>query len=100
MLNRKGFLSYNRLAAICFAVAAMLAICLVVMLSGCGKVWMSAEYKEQMEMSNVVIQSLNADCQAGDPNACRQGLAESAEIVQLIVDAANGVDSQGGDSNE
>jgi len=71
------------------------AVIVALAVAGCGKVWMSAEYKEQLEMSNVVIQSLNADCQAGDDDACRRGLNESAAIVQLIVHAVNGTEEGG-----
>lgn len=101
---RKRVLTNELMAAILFAAAAVTAVVMVLMLSGCGKVWMTAEYREQIEMSNVVIQSLNDDCQAGDDEACRKGLNESARIVQLIVDAADGVESsapaEGGDGDE
>lgn len=63
--------------------------------AGCGKIWMSSDYQSQVEMSNVVIQSLNTDCQAGDDDACRRGLNESAAVVQLIVDAVHGVEPGG-----
>jgi len=73
------------------------AILLVAMSAGgCSQVTMSPAYRQNLEMTNVVIQSLNADCQAGDPNACSKGLAESAEILQLLVDAVHGVDSTKG----
>ena len=80
-------------------VTATVIICAALLLgaAGCGKVWMSADYRQQVEMSNVVIQSLNSDCRAGDDDACRRGLAESAAIVQLIIDAVHGVESQAGE---
>jgi hypothetical protein len=57
---------------------------------------MSPAYKQNLEMTNIVVQSLNEDCQAGDPNACSKGLAESAEILQLLVDAIHGTTLKGG----
>ena len=77
----------------------VIGLCILAAAAGCGKVWMSQSYRQQVEMSNIVIQSLNRDCQGGDDDACKRGLDESAAIVQLIVDAVHGVDStseQGG----
>ena len=76
-------------------VLAVLAL-MIVAVGGCSQVQMSPAYKQELIMSNIVVQSLNADCQAGDPNACKEGLAESAKILQLLVDAATGIDPNGG----
>jgi len=65
-------------------------------LCGCSQVTMSPAYKANLEMTNVVVQSLAGDCAGGDPNACERGLAESAEILQMLVDAVNGTESKGG----
>ena len=66
-------------------------------LSGCSQVQMSPAYRQQLEMTNIIVQSLNEDCKGGDPNACAKGLNESAGILQLLVDAVHGTVSKGGD---
>jgi hypothetical protein len=69
-------------------------ILLLAILGGCSQVQMSPAYRQNLEMTNVLVQSLNEDCRAGDPNACSKGLAESAEILQLLVDAVHGEGGQ------
>lgn len=78
----------KRKIGITIVLAAMLFV-------GCSQVQMSPAYRQELLMSNILIQSLNQDCQAGDPNACKEGLAESARIVQLLVDAVQGTDPNG-----
>jgi len=74
-----------------------LAILLVAInAGGCSQVTMSPQYKANLEMSNIAVQEMNERCIGGDPNACRDGLAESAEMLQLLVDAVHGVESKGG----
>ena len=74
--------------AVIFALIMLIAIAA----AGCSQVQMSAAYRQELVMSNVLVQSLNADCQAGDPNACKEGLNESAKVLQLLIDAVQGVD--------
>jgi len=77
--------------------AAFAAIFLLAMsLGGCSQVTMSPAYRQNLEMTNVLVAELDARCAAGDPNACRDGLAESAEYLAGLVDAVNGVDTKGG----
>ncbi len=73
------------------------AVALLFLFAGCSQVQMSPAYRQQLEMTAILVGSLNDDCQAGDDKACRQGLAESAEILKLLVDAVHGVDSTGGE---
>lgn len=77
--------------------AAFAAIFLLAMsMGGCSQVWMSPAYRQNLEMTNVSVAELDARCKGGDPNACRDGLAESAEYLAGLVDAVNGVESKGG----
>ncbi len=75
---------------------AAILIFAILAVNGCSQVQMSPAYKQELIMTNILVRSLNADCQAGDPNACREGLAESAKVLQLLVDAVAGVDPDGG----
>lgn len=70
--------------------AKILILFVLLPVVGCSQVQMSPAYQQELYMSNVLVQSLNADCQAGDPNACKEGLNESAQILQLLVDAVEG----------
>ena len=65
-------------------------------LYGCSQVQMSSAYRQNLEATNVLVQELDARCQAGDPNACCEGLAESAKYLQGLVAAVRGVDPNGG----
>jgi hypothetical protein len=65
-------------------------------IAGCSQVQMSPAYRQELVMTNILVQSLNDDCQGGDPNACKQGLAESADVLQLLVDAVYGTSKGGG----
>ena len=68
----------------------IIIILILSFLPGCSQVQMSPAYQQELYMTNALVQSLNADCQAGDPNACKEGLNESAQILQLLVDAVEG----------
>jgi len=71
-------------------------ILLALSMAGCTQVWMSPGYKQNLEATAVVVTELDARCQGGDPNACRDGLAESAKYLQDLVDAVHGVDTTKG----
>ena len=77
--------------------AAVLLLCAMLIAGGCSQVQMSPQYRQQLLMSNALVQSLNGDCQAGDPNACRDGLNESAKTLQKLVDAVDVRVLKGGD---
>lgn len=69
----------------------MFLISLVVLLFvGCSKVQMSPSYRQALEKSAINVAELNRRCQAGDPNACKQGLATASETLDLLVDALRG----------
>jgi hypothetical protein len=54
---------------------------------------MSPEYAQQLEMAAVNISELNSRCQSGDNEACKLGLAEAAETLNILVDGLHGIDS-------
>lgn len=66
-----------------------------VMLNGCGGVRLSAQYKQELQNATAIVTELNKRCQAGDEQACQAGLQEAAYTLELLLDAANGVKSQG-----
>ena len=79
------------------AISPLLMLSLVALLAlslpGCGKVRMSPEYAQQLEMAAVNISELNSRCQSGDNEACKLGLAEAAETLNILVDGLHGIDS-------
>jgi hypothetical protein len=74
-------------------VVFLLLISLGLILCGCGKVHMSADYARQVEMAAVNCAVLNERCQAGDEQACMDGLNLAAETLNLIVDGMHNVSS-------
>ena len=80
------------IVAVTFAAILLLGLSM----SGCSQVTMLPAYRQNLEMTNVLVAELDARCKGGDPNACREGLAESAKYLQGLVDAVNGVDTTKG----
>lgn len=87
---------FTVLAFLVIALAFGAIFLLALGLGGCSQVQMSPAYRQNLEMTNVLVGQLDARCQAGDPNACAEGLAESAKYLQGLVDAVNGIDSTKG----
>jgi hypothetical protein len=69
---------------------------IVLMVAGCGKVWMAPDYQAMFEADARRVTELDRRCQAGDDLACKEGLSAAAECLNLWVDAVHGVD--GGDA--
>ena len=61
----------------------------IVLAGGCN-VYMSPEYQATVRDAAEAIDGLNENCQAGDQEACREGLARAAETVNMILDASYG----------
>lgn len=72
-------------------------LCFVLFFAGCYGVQMTPRYRQATEMAAITVGALNEECQAGDPNACRDGLDAASETLNLIVDALHGRDSDGTD---
>lgn len=64
-----------------------------VLLAGCSAVQMSPPYRAETERMNSRLVELNKRCQAGDAEACKEGLRIAAVHVERIVDAMHGRES-------
>ena len=67
---------------------------LIVCLLGCSQVQMSPPYRVETERMNNRLIELNKRCQAGDAEACKEGLRIAAVHVERIVDAMAGRESE------
>ena len=67
----------------------VIVVMLVALLSvvGCGVVQMSPRFQQVVKMSAINVANMNKDCQAGNDESCKQGLAEAARTLELIVEA-------------
>jgi hypothetical protein len=73
-------------AAGCLPVILLLGI----FTAGCSQVQMSPSYRQSVEKQSILITELDRRCQAGDSNACAEGLHEASETLNMIVDAMYG----------
>lgn len=76
---------------------SIILILFVLTFTGCCAGGLPPRYRQTVEMSAIAVGELNKACQAGDPNACREGLDAASETLNLIVDAMYGRDSDGTD---
>jgi len=67
----------------------LVTIIILLLMIGCSQVQMSPAYHQQLIMATALVNGLNDDCQAGDPNACKEGLNEAAKTLQLFLEAAD-----------
>jgi len=68
----------------------------MLMIGGCSDVQMTPAYHAQLQRAVMVSRELNQRCMEGEQAACQEGLAETSKTLQLLLDAANGVDSAKG----
>jgi len=68
----------------------IIILLLTTIVAGCSKVWMTAEYRERLESSAIVVEESNNRAQAGDEVAAKEGLALASETLNLLVDALHG----------
>lgn len=62
-------------------------VLVLVLIVGCGEVQMSPRMQQVTRMSAINVANMNKDCQAGNDESCKQGLAEAARTLELIVEA-------------
>lgn len=67
----------------------VLLICLILFASGCGNVWMSTAYKQEVTKADIAAKELLVRCEAGDNEACKGGLQKTVETLDLILEGAN-----------
>ena len=60
---------------------------LAISLIGCGEVRMSPRMQQVTRMSAINVAAMNKDCQEGNSESCKQGLAEASKTLNLIVEA-------------
>jgi uncharacterized protein YceK len=69
-------------------ITIILLICAFI--AGCSQVQLSPPYRQTLEISSVNVAELNKRCQAGDNEACKEGLAKASKTLDLLLDAAYG----------
>ena len=72
----------------------LILMVLVVMSLSCSQVQMTAPYRAQTEATAIRLTELNKRCQAGDSEACKEGLRVATDHVNYIVDAIYGRESE------
>lgn len=66
----------------------LILMCLLaISLVGCNEVQMSPRMQQVTRMSAINVANMNKDCQDGNAESCKQGLAEAAKTLKLIVEA-------------
>lgn len=66
----------------------LISIVLLFLGAGCNnEVQMSPRMQQVTRMSAINVANMNKDCQAGNDESCKQGLAEAVRTLELIVEA-------------
>ena len=76
--------------------SVIVAVCLLLaaaLFTGCSGVQMTPPYRAETERMNNRLLELNKRCQAGDAEACKEGLRIATVHVERIVDAMHGRES-------
>ena len=78
--------------------APLLATLILVSLAGC-RAYMQPQLKTQFEQATILSRAWLEDCEAGNDEACKEGLRLCNETMELVVDAMNNQPSsrEGGD---
>lgn len=66
----------------------VLLMCLILFAAGCGNVWMSTAYKQEVTKADIAAKELLVRCEAGDCEACKGGLQKTVETLDLILEGA------------
>lgn len=65
-----------------------LLFALILFAAGCGNVWMSTAYKQEVAKADIAAKELLVRCEAGDCEACKGGLQKTVETLDLILEGA------------
>lgn len=71
----------------------LIVIVLLCLCAGCSGVQMSLAYRAETEKMNNRLIELNKRCQAGDAEACKEGLRIATVHIERVVDAMHGRES-------
>ena len=66
----------------------VLLMCVILFAAGCGNVWMSTAYKQEVTKADIAAKELLVRCEAGDCEACKGGLQKTVETLDLILEGA------------
>lgn len=66
----------------------------LLLISGCNEVQLSPRYQQALEMSAINVRAMCDDCKAGNQESCVKGLEAASKLLDHIVDASYGKESE------
>lgn len=71
-------------------------VCVLLLIGGCTSPLFTFQQKALLSQSSIVVTELNTRCQAGDDQACKEGLAKAAETLSILAaDGTTATDTEG-----
>jgi len=71
-------------------VFSILMMFFVLNIISCQEAYLPPNVSTEVYLAEALVTELNERCQAGDPNACCEGLNKAATTLTLVVDALEG----------
>jgi len=75
-------------------VILMITMFAVLNIAGCNESYLAPNIKTEVYLAEGFVTEMNERCQAGDPNACSEGLNRASKILTLVIDALEGKGSE------
>lgn len=72
----------------------LVIILAVLLIAGCSEVNLSPRYQQALEMSAINVEAMCEDCKAGNQESCVKGLEAASKLLNYIVDASYGRESE------